>query len=31
MIKKMILNDIGVVAGCWMMDIDDTEDDDVMD
>ena len=27
MIKQMILDDIGVVDGCWMMDIDATEDD----
>ena len=27
MIKTMIFDDIGVVDGCWMMDIDDTEDD----
>ena len=27
MIKQMILDDIGVVYGCWMMDIDATEDD----
>ena len=27
MIKQMILDDIGVVDGCWMMDIDAAEDD----
>ena len=27
MIKQMILDDIGIVDGCWMMDIDATEDD----
>ena len=27
MINQMILDDIGVVDGCWMMDIDATEDD----
>ena len=27
MINQMILNDIDVVDGCWMMDIDATEDD----
>ena len=27
MTKQMILDDIGVVDGCWLMDIEATEDD----